>query len=319
MTVQIPSQLINLIRRRSSQPASPGVRTLAEELLRRYGKTAQAVLFYGSCFRTADDFEGLVDLYLLVDSYHSAYRSPAQASLNKLLPPNVFYLELPAEGRVVRTKYAMLSLEDFQRGTSMRCFHSYLWGRFAQPAGLVFARNDRIAGLVQEAMAQAVITFVTRVLPQVAQQFTARELWRRGLLLSYGAELRAERPGNLTQLFDAAREHYEEITRHAMETVPFAVEMLATTEPIHYRASIPARVRYRNRLAWKARSFQGKLLSVLRLLKGLTTFEGGPDYILWKVERHSGVKVELTPLLRRHPLLAAAVLSLRLYRKGGFR
>jgi hypothetical protein len=312
-------QLINLIRRQSSQPASPGVRALADELLKCYGTTAQAILFYGSCLRTADDFDGLVDLYLLVDSYRSTYRSQIQAALNKVLPPNVFYLELPFEGRVVRTKYAVLSLEDFRRGTSRRWFHSYLWGRFAQPAGLLFARDDRIAGQVQAAMAQAVITFVTRVLPQASQRFTARELWHQGLALSYRAELRAERPDNLIQLFDAAREHYEEITRFAMEAVPLPVEIFATTEPIHYQANVPARARYRSRLGWKVRSLQGKLLSVLRLLKGLTTFQGGPDYILWKIERHSGVRVELPPRLRRHPLLAAIVLSLRLYRKGGFR
>ena len=39
---------------------------------------------------------------------------------------------------------------------------------------------------------------------------------------------------------------------------------------------------------------QGKLLHVLRLMKATTTFKGGADYILWKVERHSGVRVEVS-------------------------
>ena len=46
------------------------------------------------------------------------------------------------------------------------------------------------------------------------------------------------------------------------------------------------------------------MLSVLRLVKGLFTFEGGFDYVLWKIERHSGVRVEVSPRARRYPLLA---------------
>ena len=56
-----------------------------------------------------------------------------------------------------------------------------------------------------------------------------------------------------------------------------------------------------------------------RLAKATLTFTGGVDYILWKVERHSGVRLEVSPFLRRHPLLALCSLSLRLYRRGGVR
>jgi hypothetical protein len=58
---------------------------------------------------------------------------------------------------------------------------------------------------------------------------------------------------------------------------------------------------------------------MLRLLKGMLTFEGGVDYILWKIRRHSGVAVDAPPRLRRHPILAAGVLAWRIYRRGGFR
>ena len=317
--VPTPSPLLTLISRKSSLPAPSGVRALADELLKRYGDSAQAILFYGSCLRTGDDSEGLVDMYLLVDSYRSTYRGRVQPLLNKLLPPNVFYLELPFEGRVVRAKYAILSLRDFQRGTSMRWFHSYLWGRFAQPAGLIYSRNHHVVDQVHAALAQAVITFITRVVPQVNEEFTARELWQKGLLLSYRAELRAERAHSLVHIFDATAEYYEQLTQAAMPLVPLAVEPTTTAIPTYYHARIPTRVRHNGRLAWGLRTLQGKVLSVLRLLKGLSTFTGGPDYVLWKIERHTGVRESLTPRLRRHPLLAACVLSWRLYRKGGFR
>jgi hypothetical protein len=63
VTVSIPPLLITLIEQESSRLAPPGVRALADELLNRYGDAAQAILFYGSCLRTGDDSDGIVDLY----------------------------------------------------------------------------------------------------------------------------------------------------------------------------------------------------------------------------------------------------------------
>ena len=317
--MDIPSQLIAAISNKSQRSVSPAVRILIDEILARHGEAAQAILFYGSCLRTGDDLDGLVDLYLLVANYHAAYTSRIQAYFNVLLPPNVYYLEREVEGQVVRTKYAVLSLADFKKGTSMRWFHSYLWGRFCQPTALLYARNDEVARLVQEGFAQSVLTFMRRVLPRVNADFTARQMWRRGLELSYRAEFRAERPEKGARLFDAAPDYYEKITRLAMNAVVFSAEIINSADGISYRVRTPARVRFLSRLTWGLRSIQGKLLSMLRLLKAMATFEGGVDYILWKIERHSGVTVDIEPRLRRRPLLAMWVLSWRLYRKGGFR
>jgi len=317
--MDIPSQLITAVSRGSDQSASPAVRLLIDEILARHGEAAQAILFYGSCLRTGDDLDGLVDLYLLVANYRAAYRSRIQAILNMLLPPNVYYLEREFEGQVVRTKYAVLSLADFQKGTSKRWFHSYLWGRFCQPTALLYARNDEVAKLVKRGFARSVLTFMRRVLPRINSDITARQMWRRGLELSYRAELRAERPEKRARLFDAAPDYYENVTRLAINAVGFPAEIVNSADGISYHVRIPARVRYLSRLIWGLRSVQGKLLSALRLLKAMATFEGGVDYILWKIERHSGVTVDIEPRLRRRPLLAMWVVSWRLYRRGGFR
>ena len=319
--MEISSELISAIERNAFRKAPPAVQVLIDEILARHGQAAQGILFYGSCLRTGDDLDGLVDLYLLVDNYRNAYSGSGRVSamLNALLPPNVFYLEREFEGQRVRTKYAVLSLADFQKGTSKRWFHSYLWGRFSQPTAILYARNAEVAELVLKGFARSVLTFTHRVLPRIATEFTARQLWGRGLELSYRAELRSERPEKRASLFDAAPDYYENITRIAMDAAVFPVKILNRTDGESYRARIPAWVRSLSRLTWRLRSIQGKLLSVLRLLKALATFEGGVDYILWKIERHSGVTVDVEPRLKRRPLLAMWVLSWRLYRRGGFR
>jgi len=315
----IETPLTDQIHRHILEPIPPAIKTLSDALLANYGKAVEAILFYGSCLRTGEDRGGLVDLYVLVDHYRAVEPRRFLAALNKLLPPNVFYIEVPFENRTVRAKYAVLSLTDFTQGTSKRWFHSYIWGRFAQPVGLIYTRNDQVARQVKSALAQAVLTFIARVLPRVPASFTARDLWRIGWELSYRAELRAERPEKLARLFEAAPHYYEHLTRAALDRLSFPVDIQKENGVYRYTASIPDRTRRMSRLDWMVRSWQGKLLSVLRLLKGLLTFRGGVDYILWKIERHSGVKVEVPLRLKRYPLLATCVIFWKLYRRGGYR
>jgi hypothetical protein len=316
-----PTRLITLIRQECAGPVPPSVNALAQELLTRYSDAVRAILFYGSCLRKNDHAGGIIDLYLLVDNYSHAYRRPFHAFLNTLLPPNVFYLEIPYKGDVLRAKYTVFSIKDFQQGTSDRWFHSYLWSRIAQPVGIVYAAGAHETEQIYAAMANSVITFITRVLPSMPPIFTCRELWCKGLELTYSSELRSERQKKLETLFDFAPHYYEKLTPLAMEMIPFsgAEKSVKKDSETAYMTCIPARVRIVNRIAWKIRRIQGKMLSFLRLLKGMFTFDGGLDYILWKIERHSGVTVELNPRLKRIPIVGTGVLFWRLYKRGAFR
>jgi hypothetical protein len=58
---------------------------------------------------------------------------------------------------------------------------------------------------------------------------------------------------------------------------------------------------------------------VLRLLKALFTFECGLDYIAWKLERHSGQRIEIPDRVRRWPLVFSWGFFWKLYRRGVFR
>jgi hypothetical protein len=82
---------------------------------------------------------------------------------------------------------------------------------------------------------------------------------------------------------------------------------------------VPALSRGLSLPGWALRTAQGKLLSVARLLKALFTFDGGLDYIAWKLERHSGQRIEIPPRVRRYPLIFVWGLFWRLYRRGIFR
>ena len=313
------NRLETTVQQWSTRTAPAEVVALAEAARQRHNGVA-AVLFYGSWLRSNRVDEGIADLYLLVDDYYSAFGSHFQALMNRLLPPNVFYLEVSYAEKTLRAKYAVLTLEDFAKGAG-RCFHSYIWGRFSQPSGLIYVRSAQDSVLIQQALTNSVLTFVRRALPQAPETFTVRELWGTGLSLSYRCELRSEKPESAARLYDAAPDYYEAVTRESFKASGLPVEVLKREgeETVRYRSGISAADRQINSLAWHLRRIQGKIFSVLRLLKALLTFKDGVNYILWKIERHSGVRIECSPALRRFPLLALCVTFWRLFRKGAFR
>jgi hypothetical protein len=317
--MQPTQQLTDLLAESTPLTFSSELLALRDALLQQYNGAVDAMLFYGSCLRSGDALDGLVDLYLVVNDYRNAYRKRLPALFNRLLPPNVYYLEVTVNGNRVRTKYAVISLRDLERGTSPRWFHSYLWGRFSQPCGLLYSRNDETGRRIQRMLAQAVLTFLTRALPALPEQLDCAAIWQQGLALSYQAELRVEKPERAILLYESWEDHFRAITPPAMEQLSFNIKRRQDESRLLYHVDIPQHTRRLSRRGWLLRRLQGKILSLLRLIKAAFTFQGGADYIIWKLERHTGIPIEVTPEMRRHPLIYGWGLMWRLYRRGVFR
>lgn len=299
-----------------AQPdARAAMDALVAALRQRHGDSIEAVVFYGSSLRSGDLFDGLVDLYVIVNGYRAAHRGRLAALANALLPPNVYYLQTACGARTVRCKYAVLSQADLRRATSMRWFESYVWGRFCQPVALAWQASDAAAAAVRRCLREACLTFLRRALPALPERGSVSALWRDGLALSYRTELRAEGGDRAAQLVTAFAAHYAAVTRELAPSLPETIRLDGDNYASHCN---PAQ-RLLARSAWRLRTVQGKLLSVLRLLKALFTFEGGLDYIAWKLERHSGQAVVIPERVRRHPLLFVWPFMLELRRRGVFR
>lgn len=311
--------LISTIKSHTAAADSPELDALRTALLKRYGDSVLALLFYGSCQRSGNHRDGLVDLYVIVDHYRRAYGRWLPALANKLLPPNVFYIEEPVADGKVRAKYAVVSLHDFEKANSLRCFHSYFWARFAQPTGIAWVRDEETCEKMFRIFSIALASFMSRVLPALPHPFSIRDAWQKGLLMTYSAELRAEKPGRITSLYTANPAYYEETFRKVLPSLGYAVIKTSDDPDSTYRIEVSSLYRARNRAGWFVRRIQGKILSVLRLLKAAFTFQAGVEYILWKIERHSGVRAEVPKGLENHPLLASLVLFWKIRRRGGFR
>jgi hypothetical protein len=148
---------------------------------------------------------------------------------------------------------------------------------------------------------------ITETLPLVEPGCDAETLWTRAFAETYATELRAERPGRALYLYQTFAERYRRVGDAILRELPAGMVEAAPQQ----RARAVGR--------WRRRRALGKVLSVLRLIKNSLTFEDGAAYLAWKIQRHSGVPVDLTPWQRRHPILASSVLFWRLYRAGAFR
>jgi hypothetical protein len=301
--------LVAAVGVRLGRPVPQGAHRIAAELRERYGAALAAVLFYGSNLRRGDDREGLLDLYALVDGYRAAYRRALPALGAWLLPPNVHYVETAhPDGGALRAKVAVVSLAAFARAMRPGRVESYFWGRFCQPSALVWARDPAATGAVQTAIAQAIETAVCAARAMTPAAGGIDELWAGLLDACYGAELRPERSGVGARLAMAEPDWYAAVTPLAAPAVPGL--RLQGVARYAWEGAAPRAGPW----AWTVRRAWGKARNLARLLKAAVTFAGGVDYILWKLERHTGAPVPRTALLHRFPLLGIWPVAWRAYR-----
>jgi hypothetical protein len=298
--------LLQLIAQESAAPAPPAIDAIAAAARRRHGPGIVAVLFYGSCLRDADDVDKIADLYLLADEYPNVHRGWLMRTLNRLLPPNVYYIETPFEDRTVRAKYAIMTLDQLEGLVGPRTLQSYFWARFAQPTIILWTSMPAVRERLVRALATAIQTTVRATEPLLESDASHDALWPRAFREAYRTELRAEASDRGTALYQAFADRYAAIA-----------EILS--DPSRAAKGITPRDRRRAERQWRRRRVVGKTLSVLRLMKSAFTFEDGASYLMWKIGRHSGVTVELTPWQKRHPILASSTLFWKIYRAGGFR
>jgi len=284
-------ELRKLVAEELALPVDPRVSDIAGAIAAAHGGASRAVLFYGSCLRE-QQLDGLMlDFYLIVADYRAAYARRWLALANRLIPPNVFYFE---HGGLV-AKYAVLSEADFDRLNGPETRSVSVWARFAQPSRLVWAADPAAHERAIGAVSRAAPTLLAAAGPRPGE--APLDLWRRAFGLTYSAELRAERSGRATSVVDLDPDRYDRFTEPALAVV----------------RGLPGGG------GWARRRLEGKGLSVLRLAKASFTFAGGAEYIAWKINRHAGTKIALTPWQRRHPLLAALTLLPKLIRSGAVR
>ncbi|GAN67740.1 hypothetical protein [Acetobacter orleanensis] len=273
------------------------------------------VLFYGSGLRGGIQADTLLDFYVIVRKQSDWPRGRVACLANALLPPNVEYHELRVEGQSLRAKVAILTLAQFRRLTGFSAFDTTVWARFSQPVRLVWQRDAAAAQTLCRCVMRATVTAARWTAFLGPERGPREAFWNALYRQTYQTELRVEKTGRGAGIVARYEDRYKDLLLPCWQIAAVAYER----EGEDVRPMISPAQKLREERAWQVRRRLGRPLNILRLIKAAYTFTGGARYAAWKIERHSGIKVPLTPFAEKHPLLAAPPLVWWLWRKGAFR
>jgi hypothetical protein len=213
----------------------------------------------------------------------------------------------------LRAKIAVLRFDQFARAASPASRDSSIWARFAQPAALVHADSDATRARIATTVAAAIVTAAGwAALLGPADSAPPALFWQRLFERTYAAELRVEYTRRASDLVGAAAARYAAMLPLAWQAgrLTFRQQENGWIVP-----AIDDRQRNEAARRWRRSQRTGKAWNAARLAKAAFTFENGADYIAWKIERHTGMRLELSDWQRRHPLLAAPAVLWRLSRR----
>ncbi|WP_156945815.1 hypothetical protein [Hyphomonas johnsonii] len=280
---------------------------MADAIRAKHPGAVRALIFYGSALRMGERADKMLDFYVIVDSYRAIHGVGVKQFASFLVPPSVHFLEVvDGDGVRLRSKYAIVSEKAFHRRTRGDAFESMLWARFAQPATII-TDDPAVHDALIDTLASACAKLAREVAPMLDEPVQPLDPWVRGLTESYRTELRPETPeARAQEIVGRFEDRYRKLTSLLFAQQP---------PPSTGRGAAAALCRVR----WFLRRVIGKPVGALRVLKAAATFDAGLDYILEKIEGHSGVTLVVSENERNHPVLHAPVLAWRLFRAGAFR
>ncbi|AKR49556.1 hypothetical protein [Acetobacter pasteurianus] len=301
----------------TEQELHTSVSPLVTKFVRNLLGNAQplGVLFYGSGLRGGIQDDTLLDFYIIVDKQSDWPRTRLSCLANALLPPNVEYHEYRVGKHLLRTKVAILSLAQFRALTRPQTLDTTVWARFSQPVRLVWWRDSKAQDALHACVMRAVLAAAWWAAQLGPDSGTVLDYWNALYRNTYRVELRVEKAGRGQSIVDAYTQRYAQLLLPCWQMlgIPYISQDQIVTPQIQQEQKQHAIHK------WALRASCGRPLNILRLLKAAYTFTGGARYAAWKVQRHSGIEVPLSPFAEKHPLLAAPPIVWRLWQQGAFK
>lgn len=287
-----------LIRAKLDEPA-PGTETCLSALVPA-GAEPALVFAYGSCLsartKTPTSF---LDYYVVADDPGRYLRrafgvGAAHGLWARVLPPSVYHRTLDDPERS-RFKACVISRAQIRRETSPGARDIHHLGRFTKRMALLYAKNDEARQEAPGLVASALRTLHPHALALLPDGHEAEEFALTLLRLSYLGEQRVAEDNKVRALWEAERAYYAEVFAKLREESPAWAPSRSQTE------RFLARSRRRGRMRWP---------------KYVMTVDGWLDILLDKLERHHGVRLELSERERRWPLIFGWGRFLKMRRKG---
>ncbi|MCY3808318.1 MAG: hypothetical protein OXG58_02585 [Gemmatimonadetes bacterium] len=302
----------------------PRMRSLAAQLRGEGGDSVVAVLGYGSRLFDADpNRHSAYDLVVVVDGYRRFYRALAAcgrtsrsgtvlAVANWVLAPNVIAFT-DADGSGELAKCVVLSRRHFDREMGARRRDHFCVGRLVQRVAVLYGRDDETVAWVHSRVRWARRDAPNWTLPFIDGPFTADDFCRRMLEVSYAGEIRPETSGRARVVHEAQRDTLRATLAPILEELAQSGALVRAGGDRYQSVrgtSTLARIRLKVYFGWS------KASATLRWLKYMVTFDNWLGYLVHKVERRTGIAVQLTRIERRLPVPFLLPRTIRLLRRA---
>jgi len=283
---------------------------LTRSLVDVAGTQIRAVLLYGShLLGAAPDRYSAYDLVVVVEEYLETYRRLCSSGLTHrpprlmaglawLLPPNVIAFAPDGPDGAI-AKCLLISSRDFERELSARSRDHFMISRMMQEVGVLFVRDSDAEPWVDERLEAGRRTVLDWAAPYVTSPFGAESLAREMIAICYRSEIRPESGSRASSVFEAQRPYLVETYGKLLEEA--CNEGRVVRDGAAYRYAHPPGGTARLR-RWAYFNFS-KLRVTARWCKHVLTFENWLPYVVRKVERRTGMRVELTKMQSRFPLV----------------
>jgi hypothetical protein len=274
------------------------------------GGTVASILLYGSHVQqSSPDRWSAYDFMAIVDSYTRFYESLGagghlsrppriMAAVSYLLPPNVISFRF-GDPDQIPAKCAVVNPWQLHRSLRPRSADHFLKGRVVQKLALVWSRGPDEEEALLSALRMAREGIVRWTRPFLEGEFDLERFAETMLRVSYRGEIRPENPGRVLQVFRSQRQDILAIAGESLAAAEKRGEVVRCGGGYRWARPPGRTVRWVYTLYF-ARS---KARATARWFKYMFTFEGWLDYIIRKIERRAGFKVEVDERERRWPLI----------------
>jgi len=303
------------VERRVLSPGDdPALREAVARLATAAGESLDGLVFFGSRRTGAARANAwsAYDLFVIVGAYRPFYAAMAAAGLSGKSPGPLAALScwLPPTQYSIRfrdpdvhLKTAVIRTDTFHRETSPRRTDHFCIGRLFQPSRLVFARTDALRdALVGDLVSAHALTW-DWVRPWLPPAFDAAVYGATALSVSMSWEVRPEPAGRAQALWRAQEAEQVPVFEALLHDLAGRGQIVRDPGDAGWSVAEPATWREREGLKLYFRRSIAR--ATTRWLKHMLSFEGWLEYIVQKVSRHSGQKIELTERERRWPWIFA--------------
>ncbi|MBI2059765.1 MAG: hypothetical protein HYT87_08345 [Nitrospirae bacterium] len=281
-----------------------------------YGEGLLAVVLYGSylspSLRKPTSFP---DFIVVAKERTNANRTWGQRILYPFLPPNALSGSIPTtSGTPLPCKYYVLAADDFEKATDYDTRDLAIAGRLSKRIAVIHASGVAALAHVTQACARSMVLNAALALPSFDGPFELDEFSAATLNVSYRAEFRMTEAGKVKAIFNAEAEFYRQAYAVVLEELRDAGLVKSDGRRWQPTPQVESFRILAEELIRRSRR-NGKW----RLVKYILLFRGWTRYLVDKIERSQGERIELTALQKRFPLIFAWGHFFRLLRQGRLR